>query len=503
MPRTYEIVFIASEMVPYCKTGGLADVIGALPQELARKGHKVTAIIPYYRAVAEWAERSGKTPEVIVDHLSFFLPGYTGEACLREVDHPSGMRVLMVDYPSAYDREELYTEGGIDYEDNLTRFAILSKGALEACKALDIRPDIVHAHDWQAAMAPVYLKTHYKSDQFFEGARSVLTIHNLGYQGRFGGDKYQGLDLPWDYFNPEGLEYFGQVNVLKGGIIFADAVTTVSPTYAEEIQTPGFGNGLDGVLRAVSEKLTGILNGVDYSQWDPANDPFIARKYTEENLSGKWECRKALRREMGLPEGKGPLIGMISRLAEQKGFELLLEALPKLVKLDVQMVILGTGEPKYHEALTAAQTKFPRNLAVRLTFSNELAHKIEAGSDIFLMPSRYEPCGLNQMYSLRYGTVPVVSLTGGLKDTVKNVTPTRLAKCQATGFTMASFSASSLFNTLKKAAKLFREEPATWQNLVIAGMCEDFGWPSQAKKYAKLYAALTARSEVQANPVQS
>ncbi len=482
---------MAGEMVPYCKTGGLADVIGALPAELARMGANVTTFIPYYRSVMDWVEKSGEEPKLLNDStLSFFLPGYTGEACLRELMHPSGMRVIFIDYPSAYDREELYTEGGQDYEDNLTRYAIFAKAGLEACKMLDIRPDIVHAHDWQAAMAPVYLKTHYHDDSFFKNTSSVLTVHNLGYQGRFPGDKFQGLDLPWEYFNPERLEYFGQVNVLKGGIIFADAITTVSPTYSKEIQTPEFGAGLDGVLESSAEKLTGILNGVDYSQWDPSNDPFIPKKFSPNDLSGKWACRKALREEIGLPEGKGPLIGMISRLAEQKGFELVLKALDKIVKLDCQIVILGTGDPHYHTALSEAAKKYPKNISVKLTFSNELAHKIEAGSDIFLMPSRYEPCGLNQLYSLRYGTVPIVSSTGGLKDTVQNVTPARLAKGNATGFVIKSFTASSMFNTIKKAVKLFRDDRKAWKKLMVTGMREDFSWPSQAGVYMKLYKGL-------------
>ena len=490
MPQKFEIVLIAGEMVPYCKTGGLADVIGALPQELAREGLNVTVFIPYYRHVMEWAEKNGVEAKICVDQLRFFLPGYTQSACAREIRHESGMRVVFIDYPTAYDREELYTEGGSDYEDNLTRFAILSKGALETCKALDIHPDIVHAHDWQAALTPVYLKSHYLNDPYFTATKSVLTIHNLGYQGRFAGTKFQGLDLPWDYFNLDSLEYFGQVNVLKGGIIFSDAVTTVSPTYAKEIQTKEFGAGLEEVLQVRSEKLSGILNGVDYSQWDPSIDKLIPANFTPTNLKGKWQCRKELRKEVGLPEGKGPLIGMISRLAEQKGFELVLESIKKLAKLDCQLVILGTGEPRYHDELSKAAAKYPKNVSVTLGFSNALAHKIEAGSDIFLMPSRYEPCGLNQMYSLRYGTVPIVSSTGGLKDTVENFTPAKLKKGQATGFVMQSFSSASMFNTVKKATELFRNDPESWMNLMAAGMKKDFSWPAQAGKYAKLYESL-------------
>jgi len=490
MPRKSEIVFIASEMVPYCKTGGLADVIGALPQELSKQKANVTVFIPYYRHVMEWAEKNGVEPEICVDELKFFLPGYTQSACAREIKHESGMRVIFIDYPSAYDRDELYTEGGSDYDDNLTRYAVFAKAALETCKTLKIQPDIVHAHDWQAAMAMVYLKSHYEHDSFFENTKAVLTIHNLGYQGRFPGNKYQGLDLPWDYFSLDGLEYFGQVNVLKGGIIYSDAVTTVSPTYSKEIQTKEFGAGLDEVLTVRSEKITGILNGVDYSQWDPSADKLIPAKFTPDNLKGKWKCREELRSEVGLPDGKGPLIGMISRLAEQKGFELLINAMKKIVKLDCQLVVLGTGDPHYHNELEKAAKKFPKNVAVKLAFSNELAHKIEAGSDIFLMPSRYEPCGLNQLYSLRYGTVPVVSSTGGLKDTVVNVSPAKLKKGQATGFVMQSFSANSLFNTVKKAATLFRDDPKAWQSLMIAGMNKDFSWPSQAKEYMKLYKSL-------------
>ncbi len=497
MRQPSEIVFIASEMVPYCKTGGLADVLGALPKELARLGANVTVFIPFYRHVALWSEKTGNELPVVVDHLPFFLPGYTGEACVREFKDPSGVRVLFIDYPTAYDRDQLYTEDGKDYDDNLTRFAIFTKGALEACKALEIKPDIVHAHDWQGSMAVVYLKTHYRDDPYFHGTGAVLTIHNLGYQGRFPGEKFKALDLPWDYFTPESLEYIGQVNALKGGIIFADSITTVSPTYAKEIQTSEHGAGLDGVLDARSHKLTGILNGVDYSRWDPGNDPHIPVSYSPEKLDGKWKCRSKLLKEVGLPEGQGPLIGMISRLAEQKGFELVTEAMSRIVKMGCKLVILGTGEPKYHTSLSEAQLKYPEHVAVRLEFSNRLAHLIEAGSDIFCMPSRYEPCGLNQLYSLRYGTVPLVTATGGLKDTVINATPARLKKDQATGFVMKAFSSRSLVNTLKKAVDVYRDEPATWRRLMIAGMKKDFGWPAQAKQYMKLYSRIAQEDESQ------
>ncbi len=482
---------MASEMVPYCKTGGLADVIGALPVELANLGANVTVFLPYYRAVAEWAEKSGAQPEVIENStLSFFLPGYTGEAYLREIMHPSGMRVLFVDYPTLYDREELYTEAGQDYEDNLLRFAVFAKASLEACKMLNIKPDIINAHDWQASMVAVYLDTHYKSDPFFVDTKSALTIHNLGYQGRFPGSKYPALDLPWDYFNVEGLEYFGQVNALKGGVIYADAVTTVSPTYSKEIQTPEFGAGLDGVLSSRSHKLTGILNGVDYNVWDPGVDRFIPCNYGPDSLDGKWQCRKELLEELGLPEGKGPLIGMITRLAEQKGLELVVNSLKKIVKLDCQMVILGTGDPRYHTMLSEAAEKYPDHLSVNLEFSNALAHKIEAASDIFLMPSKYEPCGLNQLYSLRYGTVPIVSKTGGLMDTVDNYTAKRLEKGQATGFVMSEFTEAAMMKCIRSAAKLFREKPADWLKLTKAGMNRDFSWPAQAKQYMTLYKSL-------------
>jgi starch synthase len=495
MRQTSEIVIIGSEMVPYCKTGGLADVIGALPVELSKLGVKVTAVIPYYRHVALWAEKNAREPAVVVNNLPFFLPGYTGSATVRELRESDKIRVLFVDYPSAYDRAELYTEFGLDYQDNITRFALLSKAALEACKALNIRADVIHAHDWQAAMAVVYLKTHYRQDPFFANTRAALTIHNLGYQGRFPGDQFPALDLPWDFFNPEALEYFGQVNVLKGGIIYADRITTVSPTYAKEIQTQEQGAGLDGVLASHADKLTGILNGVEYSDWDPRSDQLIAKHFWIDTLKNKRLCRTALRKEINLPETEGPLIGMVSRLAEQKGLELVTEAIPAIVKMGCQLVILGTGDPRYHDALQKAVDKYPENIALKLGFSNPLAHQIEAGCDMFLMPSRYEPCGLNQMYSLRYGTVPVVTATGGLKDTVDNVTAAKLAEGKATGFVIASFSSKSLVNTLKKAAKMYRDEPASWEMLMIAGMKKDFSWPKQAKKYLDLYESMAGITE--------
>jgi starch synthase len=495
MRQTFEIVIIAGEMVPFCKTGGLADVVGALPHEIAKLGPKVTAIIPYYRKVAEWAEKNHKDLKIVVDHLPFFLPGYTGSACVRELIDESGVRVLFVDYPSSFDREELYTESGQDYPDNLMRFSILSKAALEACKALDIKPDILNAHDWQAAISVVYLRTHYKDDPFFRDTKSVLTIHNLGYQGRFPGNQFPALDLPWDYFNPDALEYFGQVNVLKCGIIFADQVTTVSPTYALEIQTPEQGAGLDGLLQASASKLSGILNGVEYSDWDPRNDSFIAKKFWIDSLEGKKACKTALRKEFKLPETKGLLFGMVGRLAEQKGLELVTEAIPDIVKMGCQLVLLGTGDPRYHEVLEQAALKYPENIAVKIGFSNALAHQIEAGADMFLMPSRYEPCGLNQMYSLRYGTIPVVTSTGGLKDTVDNVTAARLEKGKATGYVIKDFTTASLVKALKSAVKLHKEEPEKWHKLVVTAMQKDFSWPKQAKKYVELFGNLIESKE--------
>jgi len=483
-------------MVPYCKTGGLADVLGALPVELARSGANVVSVVPYYRQVMDWVEKNNVELEIPPGSLEFFLPGYSGGASIRKLVDPSGMTVLFIDYPSAFDRDELYTESGRDYEDNNLRFSVFSKAALEAAKLFDFKPDIVHAHDWQASMAVVYLKTHYRSDKFFADTKSVLTIHNLGYQGRFPAEKFPSLDLPWDYFTPDGLEYFGQVNYLKGGILYADQVTTVSPTYAKEIQTREFGAGLEGVLKTRANNLTGILNGVDYEAWNPESDKLIPTNFSVDDLDGKIECRRVMLKEMGLPaNAEGPVIGMVTRLAEQKGLDIIASSIKDIAKLNCSLVILGTGDPVYHDLLEKAAKKYPENVAVKLTFSNELAHLIEAGSDIFAMPSKYEPCGLNQMYSLKYGTVPLVSKTGGLKDTIVNATTTTVKNGKATGFVMNSISPRSFVTALKKAVEMYRANPDDWTSLMLNGMKKDFSWNTQATAYMSMYKKLSSEVE--------
>ncbi len=472
------IVFAASECVPFSKTGGLADVAGALPKALAELGHSVSVYLPRYRQT-KLPNAKVLLPSVTVpfdDQYRFcsVLDGGTSD----------GVQFYFIDYPPFFDREALYGTSAGDYTDNAERFALYARAVLEASKILGV-PRIFHCHDWQSALIPVLLRTSYLDDPLFRGTGTVFTVHNLGYQGLFPPDTLPLLMLSWDLFTIDKMEFWGKTSFLKGGIVFSDYVTTVSKKYSREIQEVEYGFGLEGVLRARASTLTGILNGVDYSEWDPATDKFIARQYSPETLEGKAECKRDLLQLFGISNAdpKLPVIGIVSRFAAQKGFDLIAEAADDLAKLPVIFTVLGTGDKVYEELFRRLNRLLPQKFAVKVGYDNALAHRIEAGADMFLMPSYYEPSGLNQMYSLKYGTVPIVRATGGLDDTVEHWNP---AAGKGTGFKFSSYSGSALLAAGQEALQVFEDKP-TWKKLMLNGMSKDFSWSSSAKEYVKVY----------------
>jgi starch synthase len=478
---------VASEAVPLAKTGGLADVVGSLSRELSRLGHNVRLVLPRYKDCADQVKDLVVAGTIQVPAMPVPL------AVTIETGTVNSVALILLRYDPFFARAGLYGEGGIDYPDNLARFALFCRGALEACRSLNWRPDVLHAHDWQAALAVVYLKTLYQSDGRWASCRALFTIHNMGYQGIFPMTQYTTTGLPGSEFTPDRLEFFAQVNLLKGGIVYADLVNTVSPTYAREIQTSEFGYGLEGVLQTRKDRVFGIINGIDYEQWSPQTDPYLPAHYSARNVAGKRTCKTALQREMTLPARSVPLLAVVSRLVPQKGIDLILNILPDLLALDLQIVLLGTGDPVAEERLTGLEDRFPKKFAVRLSFDEGLAHRIEAGADMFLMPSRYEPCGLNQLYSLSYGTVPIVRKTGGLADTVVPYLPGD-KKGKGTGFVFELPHPEVLFATILLALQVFRDEEE-WQRLMLRGMRQDFSWRHSAREYVKLYEKAVALTQ--------
>ncbi|MBU1997965.1 MAG: glycogen synthase GlgA [Candidatus Omnitrophota bacterium] len=456
-----KIVIAASEVVPFAKTGGLADVGGALPLALEKQGAEVIVIMPGYRAV-----HNSKTQKV-----TLLKDGVSVSRLGKKIN------VYFIDNNKYFDRDGLYQDKTGDYPDNLDRFSYFCKESLELLKYLKFRPDIVHCHDWQSALIPVYLKTIYKQDPFFKGAKSIFTIHNIGYQGLFAKEEFPKLSLDWSVFNMEGLEYYNKINILKGGIVFSDLVNTVSQTYSKEIQTKEFGFGMEGILNKRRNSVFGIINGLDYSIWDPATDKHIFKNFNLKTVEDKDVNKEELQKFCKLPVKKGvPLFGIVSRLAEQKGFDILAEGIDKICKMDLQMVILGTGDLKYHKIMEDMVKKYPKVVSLYLKFDDTLAHRIYAGSDIFLMPSKYEPCGLGQMISLKYGTIPLVFKTGGLADTVN----------EKNGFVFSSYSKDELIRTIKFSLDAFKKRKS-WNALMEKAMKCNFSWDESAKKYIQLY----------------
>ena len=476
-----QIVFAASECVPFAKTGGLADVVGALPPELAKLGHEVTVYLPLYAAVrphlpAEW--------NYVLRSLTIPFEHYNRFVGIVDGGRRNGVQYYFVDCPEMFDRQGLYTTRTGDYPDNAERFALFCRAVLEATKQIGV-PQVFHVHDWQTALIPVYLRTVYYFDPMLHGVGTVLTIHNAGYQGWFPPVTTERLLFPWDIFTMDKLEQFDTFNFLKGGLVYSDLLTTVSRKYAEEIQTAEFGHDLDPVLRKRAADLRGILNGVDYAQWDPATDGNLAAHYGPENLAGKAACRADLLHAFGL-EGiadSTPVIGIVSRFASQKGFDLVAQVAPHLAERDVAVVALGTGEPYYEAFFRDWAFRHRGRVAAQIRYDDALAHKVEAGSDIFLMPSRYEPCGLNQIYSLKYGAVPVVRATGGLDDTIEEWNQRTGA---GTGFKFSDYSADALLAAIDRALKAFKNKK-NWQKLMRNGMKRNYSWEQPAREYAAVY----------------
>jgi len=470
------ILMVAPEATPFAKTGGLADVIGALPAALHAAGENVAVVMPWYRSV-----RLASSPREALRDLRILLGPRTYTANIFETVE-RGVTFYLVSCPALFNRPGLYGDRSADYPDNHIRFGALCRAALDVARHLFL-PDILHCHDWQSALAPIYLRYAFSGDPTFLGVRVLFTIHNLGYQGLFPPEALLDLGIGRDIFTPGILEFFGRVNLLKGGLYFSNFINTVSRGYAREIQTPELGFGLDGFLRARADRLSGIVNGVDYSEWNPETDANIARNYRSSDLAGKAVCKRALLEQLGLPTNQlqTPVIGMVSRMVDQKGFDLLVETADDLLKEDVMFALLGSGEPRYERFFRNLAATHPDRVAVHIGYDELLAHRIEAGADMFLMPSLYEPCGLNQIYSLRYGTVPIVRAVGGLDDTID----------ETTGFRFADYTGAALLTAIRQALKAYAVPPA-WQELIRRGMKKDFSWEKAAGEYVALYREILA-----------
>lgn len=474
-------------MTPFSKTGGLADVSGSLPKSLSKIGCDVRVITPKYAGLSNAIQPLNRIIETAEIRIGDRVEEYgLYEGVLPDSDVP----VYFVENDKYFNRKNLYEENGKDYEDNPERFSFFSMAVLFSMQVIGWKPNVIHCNDWQTALIPVYLNTAVKENpllkDYCKKMGTLFTIHNLGYQGLFTKEKYPATGLDTSLFTIKGMEYYGKINLLKGGILFSDILNAVSPTYSMEIQTEEYGHGLEGVLSERADDIYGILNGVDYTEWDPSKDPLIISRFSSKSLSRKKNCKKDLQKLCSLPQEDVPLLGMVSRFDSQKGFDILLEIMDELLQLEIQMVILGTGKLKYEEALKEYASEHPSGLSVNTIFDNTLAHKIEAGSDIFLIPSRYEPCGLNQLYSFKYGTVPVAHKTGGLADTIADYVPSNIIADKCTGFLFNHYSGEGLLKALLLALSVYKDK-TQWKRIVTAGMNSDFSWERSAGEYVKLY----------------
>ena len=476
------ILFVASEGLPFSKTGGLADVVEALPKALVVQGHEVAVVLPRYRGT--------KATAVVMPSLTIPMGGTRLRfPAIADGTQLNGVRYYFVDDPEYFDRDGLYGGGSGDYPDNAERYTEFCRAAIEVTK--HVWPaDVIHCHDWQTALVPVLLRTSYGHDPLVKDIPVVFTIHNMGYHGLFTKDMLDRVGIPQSVFHPGGIEFYGKANLLKGGLVYSDYLTTVSRKYAEEIQTPENGHGLDGVARGRADRLVGILNGVDYAAWNPEKDKLIAARYSAKDLSGKQVCKQELLELFGLSHDhlERPLIGIVSRFADQKGFDLIAEKAHELMREDLVLVVLGTGERKYEDLFRALAAAYPGRVGVKIAYDNALAHKVEAGADMFLMPSRYEPSGLNQMYSLKYGTVPIVRATGGLDDSIE---PFDVEHGTGTGFKFKEYTGEALLFAIRQALHHYMDE-RIWKRIQLNGMAKDFSWKTAAVEYAKLYEAVRA-----------
>jgi starch synthase len=480
------IVMVASEAHPFAKTGGLAEVTGALPAALARLGHRVTVILPRYRGVNASSFAKAESPGPT--RAAVTLGGTTQDVTFDAVALAEHVNVVLVGAPELFERDGLYGDASGDYPDNAHRFAVFSRAALEYLHLAGERPSIIHTHDWQAGMVPVYQKMQFSENPIVGGVPAVFTIHNLAFQGLFPSSLLPALGLGWEVLDVQALEYWGRISFLKGGVNFSEKITTVSPRYAQEILTPELGFGMDGVLRRRADDLVGILNGIDTQRWNPGHDEFVAARFDSASLAGKIDAKRELLNAVGLPANDAalarPLIGLVSRLTDQKGFDLIDAAARELMAFDVTWVMLGSGERRYEDSWTELASQHPERVSATIGFDERLAHRIEAGADIFLMPSRFEPCGLNQMYSLRYGTVPVVRSVGGLDDTVADFDGR-----SGTGFKFREYTPEALVGTLRRALEVYKDQK-TWRRIQQAGMQLDYSWDASAREYVKVYRGL-------------
>ncbi len=505
MPPLPSVLLAASEIVGFAKTGGLADVAGYLPQAISRLGHQVAAIMPLYRSV-----RVGRVP---IHPTETILGVPLGKTILpsrlwRTEIPGSGVPVFLVENADLFERDDPEHKTGlyqrtapdgrkVDYADNCARFTFFCRAIMEAVPHIGFPPDILHVNDWQTGLVPVYLRELYRHRPEYRRIKTLFTIHNIAFQGAFPHELFHLTGLDFRLYNPHQLEFYGQFNFMKGGIVSSNWVNTVSPTYANEIRTPAFGCKMEGILGERRDRLSGIMNGVDYASWDPATDPMIAQPYTVETVwEGKEVCKADLQRSFNLPvEPRVPLLGLVARLTEQKGIDLVIRAADDMLKLPVQLVILGEGEPNYHAQLHAIRERYPDRMGLYIGYDDVLAHKIEAGSDLFLMPSLFEPSGLNQLYSLRYGTPPIVRTTGGLADSILDTTEESLATSEPNGFRFQAFTPQALFGTVRWATHLYHDRPVTFRRIVRNGMRADWSWDRSATEYQKIYERLVAERD--------
>lgn len=482
-----KILFASSEVTPLSKTGGLADVSSALPKAIKALGHDIRIVTPLYKNTKD----NLKSTKNIVGKFSVPISNKQVTGAVEETKIEGNIPVYLIKKDSYFNRNEIYTTKNGDYKDNAERFIFFSKAILEILHHINFKPDIIHCNDWQTGLVPAFLKyTYAQQNGFYDKVGTIFTIHNLGYQGLFWALDMHLTNLSWDVFTIDGIEYYGDISFLKAGIVYSDIITTVSKGYSKEIQTPEYGLGLDGILLKRREDVHGILNGADYDHWSPEKDPYIVAPYDRSNLVNKTKCKLDLLQEFGLKaKSTSPIIGMISRLADQKGFDILSEAFDELMKMDIIFILLGTGDKKYQDIFTQIASKYPKKTGIRIDFDNSLAHKIEAGSDMYLMPSKYEPCGLNQIYSLRYGTIPIVRATGGLDDTITDIHENPR---NGNGFKFSEYSSKALLHTAKRATDYYSHKEA-WAQLVWRAMSLEFSWEKSAKEYLKLYKQVASK----------
>lgn len=480
------VVIASSEVVPFAKTGGLADVTGALPKQIKSLRHDVITVMPYYKDI-----KNGKFK--VVEECSFSIPVHNASkkvTVYKGTIPKSGGSVYFIGCDEYFDRKDLYQKDGVDYEDNAERFSLFSRSVLELCKMIGFQPDNIHCNDWQTGLIPVYLKTLYADDSFFSNTSTLFTIHNLAYQGNFVAENaISASGLPWDVYSYDKCEFWGKFSFIKAGLVYSDVLSTVSDKYSKEIQTTEFGCGLEGLLASRAADLFGIVNGLDYGVWDPKKDKKIPANYNVSDLAGKKECKQSLLKKYGLKYSKKtPVIGVISRLADQKGFDLIEQIIDEVLGKKVQFVLLGTGDQKYHELFASIAEKYPDKAGVELKYDANLAQLIYAGVDMFLMPSQYEPCGLGQLISLKYGSIPIVRETGGLADTIVDYDLADVFEAdKSNGFVFKDYDAAALLERINRSISIF-SDTGKWEKLMKNAMRADFSWKSSSKRYEELYA---------------